>query len=133
MATNFGEDILFFRQLQYYYGENKGKIRRNYKDITRKFLDYNDKEKNPKAFLRKPQFEALEIYVFIKEFMDNAQVFEMFTDWSKRKNRFSDASYYSINGGQTRLFDGIRKKINEIDKNQTESREEQTIEIKVIE
>lgn len=114
MATNFGEDILFFRQLQYYYGENKGKIRRNYKDITRKFLDYNDKEKNPQAFLRKPQFEALEIYVFIKEFMVNAQVLEMFTDWSKRKNRFSDASYYSINGGQIRLFDAATEEQTKI-------------------
>jgi hypothetical protein len=114
MATNFGEDILFFKQLQYYYDENKGKIRRNYKDITRKFLDYNDKEKNSQAFLRKPQFEALEMYVFIKEFMGNAQVFEMFTDWSKRKNRFSDASYYSINSGQIRLFDAATEEQTKI-------------------
>ena len=31
-------------------------------------LDFNNPEKNPKAFLRQPQFEALEIYVFLKEF-----------------------------------------------------------------
>ena len=114
MTTNFGENILFFRQLQYYYSENKGKIRRNYKDITRKFLDYNDKEKNSKAFLRKPQFEALEMYVFIKEFMDNSQVFEMFTDWSKKENHFSNASYYSIDGGQIRLFDAATEEQTKI-------------------
>lgn len=105
MAKVYGEEFSFYHQLQYYYRQNKGKIRRNYKDITRKFLDYNDKEQNPSAYLRTPQFEALEMYVFIKEFMNNAQVHTMFGDWSERKEHFSDASYYSINNGQIRLWD----------------------------
>jgi len=48
----------------------------------------------------------LELYVFIKEFMGNPQVYEMFDDWRKRRDKFADASYYSVNkGGQMRIFD----------------------------
>ena len=73
MANQYSADFSFYVQLQYYYRQNKGKIRRAYKDLTRKFLDYNDKEVNSNAFLRKPQFEALEMYVFIKEFMEKTR------------------------------------------------------------
>lgn len=111
MAKQYSADFSFYVQLQYYYRQNKGKIRRAYKDLTRKFLDYNDKEVNNNAFLRKPQFEALEMYVFIKEFMDNSQVYKMFELWRKREDVFSDASYYSVNkNGQIRLFDEITEK-----------------------
>lgn len=103
--TEFQISLSFYEQLRFYYDENKGKIRRNYKDFTKKFLDYNNKETNPKAFLRKPQFEALEMYVFIKEFMNNQQVYEMFDDWRNKRNNFSDASYYSKDThGQIGLF-----------------------------
>ena len=106
MPFDYDEQFAFYEQLRYYYTSNRGKIRSRYNDLTRKFLAYNDPEANPSAFLRLPQFEALEIYVFIKEFMNNAQVFEMFDDWRKRRNKFSDASYYSISkGGQMRLFE----------------------------
>lgn len=105
MAVKYSEEFSFYSQLQFYYTSNRGKIRRNYKDITRKFLDYNDKNLNPSAFLRPPQFEALEMYVFIKEFMNNAQVYQMFEDWSKRQNKFSDASYYSVSHGQMMIGD----------------------------
>jgi len=89
-------DFAFFEWLWEYYSSNRGKIRSRYKQLTKKFLDYNDKEKNTDAFLRKPQFEALEMYVFIKEFLDNMQVSEMFDKWVKREGDFSDSSYYSI-------------------------------------
>lgn len=102
----YSEDFAFYQQLKYYYDTNRGKIRSRYNDLTKKFLAYNDKRENPDAFLRLPQFEALEMYVFIKEFMGNPQVYEMFDDWRKRRDKFSDASYYSVNkGGQMRLFD----------------------------
>ena len=52
------------------------------------------KEKNPDAFLRTPQFEALEMYVFVKEFMNNQQMYQMFDDWSKRNGVFSDRRFY---------------------------------------
>lgn len=89
-------DFSFFEYLRHYYNRNKGKIRRNYKDLTKKFLDYNDIEINPHAYLRRPQFEALEMYVFLKEFFDNAQVYEIFQDWRERKGVFDEDAYYSL-------------------------------------
>lgn len=111
MPAGFDPNFSFNEQLWYYYSTNRGKIRSRYNDLTRKFLAYNDGEENPHAFLRKPQFEALEMYVFVKEFMNNKQVYEMFDDWRHRRDRFSDASYYSIGkGGQIRLFDAPTEK-----------------------
>jgi hypothetical protein len=104
MAKEAGMEFAFFEFLHSFYKESKGKIRNNYKAVTLKYLDYNDKEKNPNAFLRKPQFEALEMYVFIKEFMDNAQMYQIFDDWSKRNAIFANRYYYDEQGQQT-LFD----------------------------
>ena len=102
----YTEEFAFYQQLKFYYDSNRGKIRSRYNDLTKKFLAYNDKNENPDAFLCLPQFEALEMYVFIKEFMDNSQVYEMFDDWRNRRDKFSDASYYSVRkGGQIRMFD----------------------------
>jgi type III restriction enzyme len=98
-------EFSFFSALYYFYNDNRGKVRRAYKDLTRKFLDYNDKSINPNAFLRKPQFEALEMYVFIKEFMDNKQVFAMFDEWNNRTGDFSDSSFYTVDSGQVTLYD----------------------------
>lgn len=106
MADKFDPNFSFNQQLWYYYQTNRGKIRSRYNDLTRKFLAYNDSEENPTAFLRKPQFEALEMYVFIKEFMKNQQVYEMFDDWRHKRNNFSDASYYALEkNGRLVLFD----------------------------
>ena len=111
----YAEEFAFYQQLQYYYSMNRGKIRSRYNDLTKKFLAYNDKRENPEAFLRLPQFEALEMYVFIKEFMDNPQVYEMFDDWRNRRDKFSDASYYSVNkGDQMRLFDAETEQVTDI-------------------
>lgn len=101
MADSYSQNFAFSQQLWFYYIQNRRRIRSHYNDLTRKFLAYNDREENPEAFLRQPQFEALEMYVFIKEFMNNQQVYEMFDDWRNHRNRFSDASYYSMgNAGQ---------------------------------
>ena len=96
MADKFDPNFSFSQQLWYYYSTNRGKIRSRYNDLTRKFLAYNDSEENPHAFLRKPQFEALEMYVFVKEFMNNKQVYEMFDDWRHKRDRFSPASSTSF-------------------------------------
>lgn len=106
MSVEFAPSFSFNQQLLYYYNVNRGKIRSRYNDLTKKFLAYNDKEENPQAFLRKPQFEALEIYVFIKEFMENPQVYQMFDDWRNRRGNFSNASYYATEKkGQGLIFD----------------------------
>lgn len=115
MATNFDSNFSFHEQLWHYYSVNRGKIRSRYNDLTRKFLAYNDCDANPNAFLRRPQFEALEMYVFVKEFMGNPQVYQMFDDWRNRRGNFSDASYYSVSrGGQIRLFDDLVEKQTDI-------------------
>lgn len=104
----YDPNFSFSQQLWEFYDANRGKIRSRYNDLTRKFLAYNDSNENPHAFLRKPQFEALEIYIFIKEFMKNQQVYEMFDDWRNRRNEFSDASYYAVDKSrQASLFDSL--------------------------
>lgn len=95
-SMTFVEDFAFYEQLWNYYASNRGKIRSRYNDLTKKFLAYNDRNENPDAFLRTPQFEALEMYVFIKEFMNNAHMFQMFDDWRNHRDKFSDVSYYTI-------------------------------------
>lgn len=105
-TQNFVTDFAFYKQLWDFYVSNRGKIRSRYNDLTKKFLAYNDRSENKDAFLRPPQFEALEMYIFIKQVMDNAQVYEMFDDWRKRQGKFSDVSYYTVHGGgQTAMLD----------------------------
>ena len=96
MSTTSGAKFKFDWE---YYSTNRGKIRSRYNDLKKKFLAYNDRNENSDAFLREPQFEALEMYVFVKEFMNNAHMYQMFDEWRKRENRFADASYYTIHKG----------------------------------
>ena len=77
-------EFAFFKFLWTFYQQNRGTIRREYRDLTKKFLDFNDPDHNPKAFLRTPQFEALEVYVFLKEFLSNGRVEVIFKDWFDR-------------------------------------------------
>lgn len=108
MAVQFDENFAFYEQLKLFYEHNRGKIRSRYNDLTRKYLAYNDQEENPSAYLRKPQFEALEMYVFIKEFMNNAQMYEMFDDWRNKRDAFAEASYYAIHkNGQFSIGEDI--------------------------
>lgn len=98
----------FFDFLQEFYLNNKGRIRNRYKDLTKKFLDYNDFEKNPHAYLRRPQFEALEMYVFLKEFCGNPQIYDLFDKWFKREGDFADETVYTVSkagSGQMSLYD----------------------------
>lgn len=103
MSNEYDQSIAFYEQLRYYYQDNKRRIRKNYKRITLKILDYNDRSVNPGAFLRPPQFEAFEMYVFVKEFLGNKPMYEIFDDWRKRRGVFANASFYSR--GQETLFD----------------------------
>jgi len=114
MKHDISDNFAFYEQLRLFYEVNRRKIRSRYNDLTKKFLAYNDREENTRAFLRPPQFEALEMYVFIKEFLDNAQVFKIFDDWRNRRDDFSEASYYSIRkDGQHSLFDYAQTKKGE--------------------
>ncbi len=91
-------DFAFFRFLWQFHQDNRGAIRSHYKELTRKFLDFNNPERNPKAFLRQPQFEALETYVFLKEFLSNAKVEEVFKSWYERSGKFEGRKFGSFLG-----------------------------------
>ncbi len=105
MAKKVKNDFPFYQALRWFYEEKKGTIRKSYKDISKKFLDFNDKTKNPSAFLRLPQFEALEMYVFVKEYLNNQKVKDMFADWYNQANKFVGRSPFG--SGQVTLFDDI--------------------------
>ena len=94
-VETFSEQFAFYEQLWGFYEDARGKIRSRYKVLTKSFLDYNDRKERSEAYLRPPQFEALEMYVFIKEFMDNKQVIEIFEQWVNREGEFSERSYYA--------------------------------------
>lgn len=100
-------DFAFFTHLHQFYRENRGQIRKHYKDLTKKYLDFNDPE-NSTSFLRQPQFEALEMYIFLKEYLDNAAVHEIFKEWSEMRDRFEGreqlALFESINQEQYNLI-----------------------------
>ena len=93
-------DFAFFTYLHRFYAENRGRIRRHFRDISKKFLDFNDPASG--AFLREPQFEALEMYVFLKEYLSNRHVHEIFADWHAGQNGFEGRSNRGI--GQLELF-----------------------------
>jgi hypothetical protein len=102
-------DFAFFQFLWQFYQAYRGTIRSHYKKLTRKFLDFNNPEKNPKAFLRQPQFEALEIYIFLKEFLGNAKVEEIFQAWFEKRDWFAGRAEGGLigNARQADLFDKI--------------------------
>lgn len=99
-------DFAFFNFLRWYYISHKNNIRKTYTLITKKFLDYNDVNVNKNAWLRRPQFEALEMYVFIKEYLDNRTMQEIFNLWKNKESIFSDRYYRDIKGATT-LYDTL--------------------------
>lgn len=108
-AASASLDFAFFHFLWHFYQSNRGTIRSHYKELTRKFLDFNNPEKNPKAYLRQPQFEALEVYIFLKEFLGNAKVEEIFQAWFEKKGRFAGRAEGGLigNARQADLLDQI--------------------------
>lgn len=79
----------FFRELWRFYSANRGYIRSHYHRLTRIILDYNDPARPRKGqFLRQPQFEALEMYVFLKEYLKLKPVHEIFADWYAKRGGF---------------------------------------------
>ncbi|MGH0430936.1 TnsA endonuclease N-terminal domain-containing protein [Bacillus hominis] len=85
--NSFALDFAFHTHLWDFYFQNKARVRTKYKLLSKKFLDFNNYQ-NPTSFLRQPQFEALEIYIFLKEYQDNKKIHDIFTDWYERKNGF---------------------------------------------
>lgn len=114
MSNNMNLQTSFFQALKFFYDTNKKVIKRSYKDLTKKYLDYNDKKCNPDAFLREPQFEALEMYVFIKEFLNNQSVSEIFKDWMEKKGCFSESKLKIGENNQIDIFEYSTKEYKEV-------------------
>lgn len=104
-------DFAFYSALRFFYLENKKKIRAEYKSLSKKFLDFNSPE-NPDSFLRVPQFEALEMYIFLKEYIGNKKVHDIFEDWYKKKNVFNVQNEFSgiSNGNEQLSFTFLNEK-----------------------
>ncbi len=104
-------EFAFFKFLWTFYSQNKKVIRRNYRDLSKKFLDFNDPE-NAHAFLRTPQFEALETYVFLKEFLDNKRIEQIFKDWYAKEGVFAGRAEGGVaaDDGQINLFEDYSQK-----------------------
>jgi len=83
------ETFPFYSHLRDFYVQNRGRIRQHYRELSRKYLDFNSPE-NANAFLRQPQFEALEMYIFLKEFLNNKPVHQIFKEWAERTEQFSE-------------------------------------------
>ena len=110
-------DFAFFTYLRIFYTENRGRIRTHFRDISKKFLDFNNPESG--AFLREPQFEALEMYIFLKEYLNNRHVHQIFADWYAKESGFEGRSAIGVEQGllfgdldtaqYEQIFDYIRK------------------------
>jgi len=108
-------DFAFFEYLHQFYKENRPRIRKHYKDLTKKYLDFNDPT-NTSSFLRQPQFEALEMYIFLKEYLDNEHVYKIFKDWAEASDRFAGrtqlALFESVNKEQyDRIFERMQQSL----------------------
>ena len=87
-------DFAFFTYLRRFYNDNRRDIRKCFRDLTKKFLDFNDPESG--AFLWEPQFEALEMYIFLKEYLDNRHVHQIFADWHAKQKGFEERSSLGV-------------------------------------
>ncbi|MBR4385636.1 MAG: DEAD/DEAH box helicase family protein [Treponema sp.] len=77
-------DFPFYRIMWQFYSANKREIKKSYTNLTRTILVNAEPSKdNPNRFLRKPQYEAFEMYVFLKEYLANPRLADLFDDWHK--------------------------------------------------
>lgn len=86
-TTKSDIDFPFYTYLKLFHDDNKKKVYNQYKPLTKKFLNFNNPE-NPDSYLREPQFEALEMYVFLKEFLGNVYLYEVFENWYNKTGQF---------------------------------------------
>lgn len=71
-------DFPFYQYLQFFLRTEHKRIYAEFKPLSKKFLNFNNPKENSSAYLRLPQFEALEMYVFLKEFCENQKLWEVF-------------------------------------------------------
>ncbi|MEP2771667.1 MAG: TnsA endonuclease N-terminal domain-containing protein [Fulvivirga sp.] len=94
----------FYVYLKAFYDQERKKILSSYTRLSKKFIDFNNPE-NPSAYLRQPQFEALEMYVFLKEYCENKHLHQVFEQWYNKEGKFENRSNVGIDRkGQTSIF-----------------------------
>lgn len=110
-AVEVNLEFAFFGALWDFYRSHRSLIRGHYRELSRKYLDFNNPEHNPKAFLREPQYEALEIYIFLKEFFRNKKVHDIFKEWFEKSGLFAQRTEGGIGKGgmQGGLFEAVTK------------------------
>jgi len=103
-------DFTFFKHLWMFYQKNRKTIISKYKGPTRKFLQFNGPE-NPNRFLRTPQFEAFEMYVFLKEGLKNLKMSEIFNEWYDRTDMFNlrERGTINVQTGQMNMLDEMTR------------------------
>jgi type III restriction enzyme len=113
-AQGVTSSFTFFQLLWEFYNENRKRVRREYTAITKTFLDFNDPGKpdsnhsiSATAFLRMPQFEALEMYVFLKEFLGNAEVHKIFKAWREKSGAFENRTERELFEETNPVYDAV--------------------------
>ena len=103
MAKKNIVELPFYKYLWNFYSVHKAEIKSEYDPLTKRILSHANPE-NPGAFLRKPQYEAFEIYVFLKEYLDNPKLFDLFNDWRHNKGKFCVKDTQLLESISTDLF-----------------------------
>lgn len=86
-------DFPFYAYLQTFLHQEHKRIYAAFKPLSKKFLSFNNKKENAQAYLRVPQYEALETYVFLKEYMENQKLWEIFSQWYERTGKFEGRQF----------------------------------------
>jgi len=94
----------FYDYLWHFYESHKKKIVATYTPLTKKFLSFNDPSDGT-AFLRLPQYQALEIYVFLKEYLNNKPLKDVFDKWRDGIEEFAGAEKNKAVDGQLTIYD----------------------------
>lgn len=104
-STTATIDFPFYQYLQYFLRTEHKRVYAAFTPLSKKFLNYNNPKENAKAYLRVPQFEALETYVFLKEFCENQKLWQIFEQWYNMTGKFENRSIAGIEkSGQLALF-----------------------------
>lgn len=101
-STN--EIFPFYDYLWHFYESHRKKIIASYTPLTKKFLAYNDPSDGT-AFLRLPQYQALEIYVFLKEYLNNKPLKDVFDKWKDGIEEFAGAEKNKAVDGQLTIYE----------------------------
>ncbi|MBR6033072.1 MAG: DEAD/DEAH box helicase family protein [Bacteroidaceae bacterium] len=105
-STTTTIDFPFYQYLQHFLRTEHKRVYAEFKPLSKKFLNYNNPKENSKAYLRTPQFEALETYVFLKEFCANQKLWQIFEQWYNKNGKFEGRQFAGIDKkGQLSLFD----------------------------